>query len=420
MLVVCYTNHALDQFLEGISKFLEDGIIRVGGRCKNPALEQYMLSKKRQWDNPTLRTQFFHLRRGIGQLQTNMEEKSAFLKELETRFTSPELLLPVITNSETPYFFHSKDLYKKADPKSNEALMFKWLTQTYRNRRSNQNDIGIIRQLMDWRVSEIKAKNALFRAYANEERVDAFGLFGKLKTTRQYRFLSDVRLFREAEQWPLINDVNEVIRLGYNEAVAIELLVNNNLATIRQEHNRVRTANPDKELANVRLPETSAATASAGEDEEMDISDFKNDEDENRMLVDTNILDEGFVTQKKQTTKKDGTKKSQNWFNPEILPSFINYITVAPPMIETEANAVNDIWELPLQSRWRLYQYWIEKVRDVINVELKNLEDEYSENVKRLTELRSLADVSILKAAKVVGMTTTGAAKHQKHFDLEF
>lgn len=40
MLVVCYTNHALDQFLEGISKFLEDGIIRVGGRCKNVALEQ--------------------------------------------------------------------------------------------------------------------------------------------------------------------------------------------------------------------------------------------------------------------------------------------------------------------------------------------------------------------------------------------
>lgn len=40
MLVVCYTNHALDQFLEGISKFFNEGIIRVGGRCKNPALEQ--------------------------------------------------------------------------------------------------------------------------------------------------------------------------------------------------------------------------------------------------------------------------------------------------------------------------------------------------------------------------------------------
>uniref|UniRef100_A0A914Y6X9 DNA2/NAM7 helicase helicase domain-containing protein n=1 Tax=Panagrolaimus superbus TaxID=310955 RepID=A0A914Y6X9_9BILA len=40
MLVVCYTNHALDQFLEGISKFVPEGIIRVGGRCKNETVAQ--------------------------------------------------------------------------------------------------------------------------------------------------------------------------------------------------------------------------------------------------------------------------------------------------------------------------------------------------------------------------------------------
>uniref|UniRef100_A0AC34FL39 NFX1-type zinc finger-containing protein 1 n=1 Tax=Panagrolaimus sp. ES5 TaxID=591445 RepID=A0AC34FL39_9BILA len=366
----------------------------------NPEGDKRPMLVKRQWDNPTLKTQFFHLRRGIGQLQTIMEEKSAFLKELETRLTSPELLLPVITNSETPYYFFSKDLYEKANPQSNETLMFKWLTQTYRNRASNSKEIGIIRQLMDWGISEIKAKNALVRAYNNQEYLDAFGLFGKLKT-RPYRFLSNDRLFREAERWPLINDVNEVIRLGYNEVVAVELLVNNNLATIRQEHNRARTANPDKELANVRIPETTASAA--GEDEEMmDVSDFKNDEDDNRMLVDTNILDEGFVKQEKQMSKKDGTKKSQTWFNAEILPFFIDYITVAPPMTEAEANAINDIWQLPLQSRWRLYQYWIEKVRDVINVELKNLEDEYSENVKRTLRALRPRILIVEEAAEVL------------------
>ncbi|KAI1711480.1 AAA domain-containing protein [Ditylenchus destructor] len=40
ILVVCYTNHALDQFLEGISQSLKNGIVRIGGRCKNPALER--------------------------------------------------------------------------------------------------------------------------------------------------------------------------------------------------------------------------------------------------------------------------------------------------------------------------------------------------------------------------------------------
>jgi hypothetical protein len=41
MLLVCYTNHALDQFLEGISKFLDKGLLRIGGRCQNTAIEKY-------------------------------------------------------------------------------------------------------------------------------------------------------------------------------------------------------------------------------------------------------------------------------------------------------------------------------------------------------------------------------------------
>ncbi|XP_033730449.1 LOW QUALITY PROTEIN: NFX1-type zinc finger-containing protein 1-like [Pecten maximus] len=47
ILVVCYTNHALDQFLEGVSEFC-DSIVRIGGRCSNPALEPFMLSNLRK------------------------------------------------------------------------------------------------------------------------------------------------------------------------------------------------------------------------------------------------------------------------------------------------------------------------------------------------------------------------------------
>ncbi|XP_069123635.1 NFX1-type zinc finger-containing protein 1-like isoform X3 [Argopecten irradians] len=47
ILVVCYTNHALDQFLEGVSEFC-DSIVRIGGRCSNPTLEPFMLSNLRK------------------------------------------------------------------------------------------------------------------------------------------------------------------------------------------------------------------------------------------------------------------------------------------------------------------------------------------------------------------------------------
>ena len=44
MLVVCYTNHALDQFLEGMIPFLKGtGIVRVGGRCKNEELDKWVM-----------------------------------------------------------------------------------------------------------------------------------------------------------------------------------------------------------------------------------------------------------------------------------------------------------------------------------------------------------------------------------------
>ncbi|KAJ0068273.1 hypothetical protein NL108_004666 [Boleophthalmus pectinirostris] len=43
VLVVCYTNHALDQFLEGIHKFLPDGIVRVGGRSNSEILKRFNL-----------------------------------------------------------------------------------------------------------------------------------------------------------------------------------------------------------------------------------------------------------------------------------------------------------------------------------------------------------------------------------------
>ncbi|XP_075682933.1 NFX1-type zinc finger-containing protein 1-like isoform X2 [Rhinoderma darwinii] len=47
ILVVCYTNHALDQFLEGILKYLECNIVRVGSRSNSEIMQKCSLSKIR-------------------------------------------------------------------------------------------------------------------------------------------------------------------------------------------------------------------------------------------------------------------------------------------------------------------------------------------------------------------------------------
>ena len=48
MLIVCYTNHALDQFLEGIIKFYKGDILRVGGRSSSEIVKDYNLHNFRQ------------------------------------------------------------------------------------------------------------------------------------------------------------------------------------------------------------------------------------------------------------------------------------------------------------------------------------------------------------------------------------
>lgn len=47
--IVCFTNHALDQFLEGILNFVKNcNIVRVGSRSKSKALQRYTLHEKRK------------------------------------------------------------------------------------------------------------------------------------------------------------------------------------------------------------------------------------------------------------------------------------------------------------------------------------------------------------------------------------
>ena len=42
ILVMCFTNHALDQFLEGVMNLTDENevrLIRIGGRCKNEKIQ---------------------------------------------------------------------------------------------------------------------------------------------------------------------------------------------------------------------------------------------------------------------------------------------------------------------------------------------------------------------------------------------
>ncbi|KAM5246213.1 NFX1-type zinc finger-containing protein 1 [Ctenodactylus gundi] len=75
ILVVCYTNHALDQFLEGIymsQKCQKASIVRVGGRSSSEILKQFTLRELRT--KPEFRRSLpMHLRRAYMNIMTEMK-----------------------------------------------------------------------------------------------------------------------------------------------------------------------------------------------------------------------------------------------------------------------------------------------------------------------------------------------------------
>jgi len=81
ILVVCYTNHALDQFLEGLVP-VTDRIVRVGRQSKSEVLESMTLKKKRKlsWKRTNLwnlaediRSRMSHLMSNIKSIQSALE-----------------------------------------------------------------------------------------------------------------------------------------------------------------------------------------------------------------------------------------------------------------------------------------------------------------------------------------------------------
>uniref|UniRef100_A0A914PTV6 Uncharacterized protein n=1 Tax=Panagrolaimus davidi TaxID=227884 RepID=A0A914PTV6_9BILA len=281
--------------------------------------------------------------------------------------------------------------------------MSSWLT-IYNSMDEFPIDINVIKYLIKQNIPEIQAKNALLCAYQGYEDFTPQSVFNCLRNG-SYGNVSTTDLMEGIEHWPTIRQINEIARHGFDANTAAEILIScqNNMQVVNREIALARNFIGNRKPVASRLPETNAAAA-----EELTDLDFEADDDNNRIIVDNNFMNE-FFGDKKKKTKKD----KHIWYDSEAIKPSLENIVNAPAMTNEEAQNITNIWELPLQARWRLYQKWISQARNKLKGKLKKTEDEYSKKMKELQALKTMADVDVMKRAKVVGMTTTGAAKHQ-------
>ena len=136
ILVVCYTNHALDQFLEGILDFCQTGIVRVGTRCKNPRLETFNLKniRKERTTASYIRDNIRACAQELASLMESIDDVSSLLEASTKGIVSTEILRPFMLNGQ----FES--LTKETAAPVHTGTMIEWLTKGMITQTAEENE----------------------------------------------------------------------------------------------------------------------------------------------------------------------------------------------------------------------------------------------------------------------------------------
>ncbi|XP_033626155.1 NFX1-type zinc finger-containing protein 1-like [Asterias rubens] len=87
-------------------------------------------------------------------------------------------------------------------------------------------------------------------------------------------------------------------------------------------------------------------------------------------------------------------------------------------MSETEVSRVTNVWSLTLSDRWRLYRLWVNRYIEEQEELLSKYRRSYDSLSKEVETINASVDLEVLSKARVIGMTTTGAARCQSMLQL--
>ncbi|XP_073708408.1 NFX1-type zinc finger-containing protein 1 [Garra rufa] len=337
MLVVCYTNHALDQFLEGILRFLKTGIVRVGGRSNSEILKPFGLRELTRVSN-FRKSLPQHLRRAHHEFYTEMEAAEELLKrqsaQLECslrgvlkedfleRYISPQHWDSLCQQP----VFEGFEIVGKKKP----SIIAEWL------------GIGFSAFMQGPQITEA----------ADEDEAQ----------------LDDEELI----------DIDEEADLIQAERIVVD-----------EDHRDKDRNKQRREEKNIALMAEEMLAMNLNDTEPQEQAQNQSQAGQGEWQV------QGHQKKKiKQMAKKELRKTSA--------------------MSDQQERQIRDIWSLTLKDRWRLYRLWILRYRTDLRAKALTSEQVYQDAAERLNEIRRREDLCVLREARVVGMTTTGAAKYRQ------
>uniref|UniRef100_A0A914XAK5 UBA domain-containing protein n=1 Tax=Plectus sambesii TaxID=2011161 RepID=A0A914XAK5_9BILA len=422
MLVVSFNNHALDQFLEGIADFVKGGsnaIIRVGRRCLSKRLQPFVLHNMRNSDSfrlpKDLRAVFYKAKGEQIALCESMEMDNRIIAQLPTRLVKLDLLLDCITPRHSDQFA-SQDQSAKAD---RARIFIDWLTLVASvvdevpqpGPFGHKMNASLVRELMEDGMPEFAAKNATYRTGSRSE-------YDASKWFNEHVKDPDVNVpIREVEGWPPMQAVNQLVDMGYTDEVAVDALVAQGMDVRRTLDHLQRQFGRLRVQDDVHPVEQDEANAEQKVDDakvyDVEVFDGERDDYFEEDDITEQPKKEVHVEDMFEPTEAEWTEIGEQDDRRVRTKCYLPHILAASPMKDEEADEVLDIWALPLHRRWSLYQSWVAKLRCQYMRSLHGKEKLYGAARKRVKEIHEMVNIDLLRSARVIGMTTTGAAMHQ-------
>ncbi|KAI8514834.1 NFX1-type zinc finger-containing protein 1 [Branchiostoma belcheri] len=502
LLVVCYTNHALDQFLEGIHEFLKTGIVRAGSRSDSEVLKKFMLREIKHMNRDS-RSVPLNIHRNIGRIKHEMKQITIEIgvhetKIREARSENKMLSMRILENYMHPTqassvnqtdvntfglpdkcsFFHAwLELIKSPSVKEASSAESKDVAATDTATAGH----NMVRPGQDLGFSDEEG----FSSDDQDEGVGYTGYYSVLSTDSSdpqdvQRSRNDLRPTGNS----LATDYGDSTAIAHSRHVGqasrtpeelgtptANIKVDQTIdvtwkeATVATGHNASRidtsdsTGNdatevdaPGKDANDDARSDTNAVngTETTGDDQTTyatwkeatdatghgasridstgndatEVVDATRNGTNDDAISNTNDVDDinheeisnnssgNNLPQEEEADEDDGFQLVVNWNDVErrIKYGRQNF----PPMDAEEADSVQDIWQLQLPDRWRLYNYWVLRHINRYRQLVFNFQRQYETLSTEREELGLEEDLSVLQGATVIGMTTTAAARYRK------
>ena len=435
IVIVTYTNHALDQFLEYILDY-EDNIIRIGTRIDREELNEKTLPKvarKLFEDKSNIPQEIRKLRWSTYDLQKELKEKQGVIREASRQLgknsLSNEDFSKYLNIAQYTSLFGSatQDGFTMVNNKKQSVIEL-WLGHPINNNDALNNS-GPIQpgKSQGGKKGRKKDKNR-----ANTVRIankydllqDVISDEDEIEPNRyekQAYLLKDLKLGPEPRPRTQFNIESLPVSGQFG--------ANYTQQPIGMYDNFSNVFPPDRDLIhfnNFPAQNTPARPVSPSSIASNDIIDIMSMASKDTGVGEGDLFElesEGNYLHHDSDDEDAVDAPFQSFF--EEIREFSGLTIEEARMIytdSTQANVIepgvilqhNDLWSLTLQERSVLYDYLLEKKKQECNQILVGISTEYSNILKELQHKQRQVDVYVLKQAAIIGMTTTGAARNSE------